>query len=161
MKYRQWLQSQFLLEISSSVGGEFALQKQVKYRLRCCLNREPVQNRARGLRQGLIKRKHVEIRYVYCNLQFEWSGTAAIFSHKLPFSSVKIIGPEGMIRHIADQKNNRKSHHNFCSISTCFVLRILCPFRYRPRSFYKMTGGYDISEGNHTQEAHRIPRVKK
>jgi len=37
------------------------LQKQVKYPLICYLNEELVQNRATGLRQKLIKRKHVEI----------------------------------------------------------------------------------------------------
>ena len=47
------------------------MQKQVKERLRCCLNGELVQNRATGLRQELIKRKHVEIRYVYRDLLFE------------------------------------------------------------------------------------------
>jgi len=49
--------------------GEFVLKKQVKKRLRCCLNGELVQNRATGLRQELIKSKPVEIRY--CIPEFE------------------------------------------------------------------------------------------
>jgi hypothetical protein len=42
---------------------------------------------------------------------------------KVLFFSANYIGPEGVIRHIADQKNS-KSHHNLCSISACFQLRI-------------------------------------
>jgi len=53
----KWLQTQFLLIRSILVGGEFALKKQVKLHLRCCLNRELVQNIATGLRQELIKSK--------------------------------------------------------------------------------------------------------
>jgi len=61
------------------------------------------------------------------------------------------IGPKDVIRHIADHKNNSQSHHNLCSISTYFQLRILCPLRYRTRVYHKMAGGHDESEGNHTQ----------
>ena len=44
------------------------MQQQVKSRLRCCLNGELVQNRATGLRQELIKRRHVENRCVVVHI---------------------------------------------------------------------------------------------
>jgi hypothetical protein len=42
----------------------------------------------------------------------------------ISFYAVNEIGPEHVIRHIADQKNNREPHHNFCNISACFHLMI-------------------------------------
>jgi hypothetical protein len=44
------------------------VQNQVTYRLKCCLNGVLVQNRATGLRQELIERKPVEIKYEFPKL---------------------------------------------------------------------------------------------
>jgi len=70
---------------------------------------------------------------------------------KKVFLAANEIGPEDVERHIADHKNNSQSHHNFCSIFACFLLRVLCPLRYRTRVFHKMAGCHDVREGNHTQ----------
>jgi hypothetical protein len=48
---------------------------------------------------------------------------------KRAFLAVNEIGPENVIRHIADHKNKSKSHHSLCSTSACSQLRILCPLR--------------------------------
>jgi hypothetical protein len=66
------------------------------------------------------------------------------------FFGANYIGPETMIRHIAEHENNSKSHRNFCRISACFQLRILSTLRYRNRAFLKMAGSHDVSEGSHT-----------
>jgi hypothetical protein len=50
------------------------------------------------------------------------------------FLGANYIGPEAVIRHIAELKNNSKTHHNFHCISACFQRRILCPLRYITRA---------------------------
>jgi hypothetical protein len=56
----------FLLS-STSLGGEFVLQ-QVKKDFNLLLKAKLMPNCATGLRQELVKSKHVETRYEYSNL---------------------------------------------------------------------------------------------
>jgi hypothetical protein len=73
------------------------------------------------------------------------------FGEKRAFLAVNEVGPENVIRHIADQKIKSKAYHSLCSFFACSQLRILCPLRYRTRAFHQMASGHDIREGNHTQ----------
>jgi hypothetical protein len=38
---------------------------------------------------------------------------------KVRFYGGNNIGPDGVVWHIADQENNSKSQHNFCTIFAC------------------------------------------
>ena len=62
------------------------MQQQVKRRLRCSLKGEPVQIRATGLRQELIKSRHDEIRYVYCRTYFKNKDHLYVLKNKLSVS---------------------------------------------------------------------------